>query len=776
MFKSDPLPGAEWTRAARCLPLLCLFPLLLARPCAPYQKTDTARAGLEQSLAAARTAFDRGEFEIGIRALNKALEGKWGSNDTAGYSRAVVLLAEGYDALGRYTDSVKALEGALSLLPPGRDREQTAWIEDRLAMAYGQLGDADRARELIDRALQKGKESGRAEMQAALINDSGVLQSDGEDFEAALESFAESARLARESGLRELAATAALNQAGAAIRLGRSAGLKDLLAGELQDASGIPDTYRRSLFLLSTGSQYWTGQRLFGMDADWRSCAYEAYRKGLIAARSIGNRRLISYGLGSIGRLYEDERRFDEALRLTRQAAFEAQLSNAPDVLYQWEWQIARVLKERGDVEQAIAGYRRAISTLESIRDSVSRSAIPFQTLVGPVFRELADLLLRRASVAADSRAAQQDLIEVRATLEKLKQAEVADYFRDDCSVQSQGTTQLDSLAAKAAVLYPVLLSDRTELLLSTGGALKHVSVSVGLQELTSIVRDFRQSIDTYDTGGGFMPLARRLYELLVKPLAEDLRREAVTTLVVVPDGPLRTIPFAALHDGESFLVERLAVVTTPGLTLTSAEPLPRANVRTLAGGLTASVQGFNALPSVNNELAGIATLFPTVRLQDRTFRTSGVESAVSQGGYSIVHLATHGHFDSDHRKSYLLTYDGRITLDALQNTVGRRRYRKEPVELLVLSACETASGDDRAALGLAGAGLRAGSRSVVATLWPISDVSTATLISEFYRKLKDPKFSKAEALRAAQLALLAQERFRHPFFWAPFLLIGNWL
>jgi CHAT domain-containing protein len=178
----------------------------------------------------------------------------------------------------------------------------------------------------------------------------------------------------------------------------------------------------------------------------------------------------------------------------------------------------------------------------------------------------------------------------------------------------------------------------------------------------------------------------------------------------------------------------------------------------------------------VKSELAGIEARFPTVLLQDRTFRTSSVEGAMSRGAYSVVHLATHGYFDSDHSRSFLLTFDGRITMDALQATIGRRKYSEEPLELLVLSACETAGGDDRAALGLAGAGLRAGSRSVVATLWPISDESTAILISNFYSRLQDPKNSKAEALREAQRELLKLDRFRHPFFWAPFLLIGNWL
>ena len=114
--------------------------------------------------------------------------------------------------------------------------------------------------------------------------------------------------------------------------------------------------------------------------------------------------------------------------------------------------------------------------------------------------------------------------------------------------------------------------------------------------------------------------------------------------------------------------------------------------------------------------------------------------------------------------------------MDELRQTIGARRYQEDPVELLVLSACETAAGDDRAALGLAGVALQAGARSAVATLWFINDESTAAMVSEFYRQLDESQLSKAEALRAAQLYLLDQSHYRHPSYWAPFLLIGNWL
>ena len=152
------------------------------------------------------------------------------------------------------------------------------------------------------------------------------------------------------------------------------------------------------------------------------------------------------------------------------------------------------------------------------------------------------------------------------------------------------------------------------------------------------------------------------------------------------------------------------------------------------------------------------------------------VRSQIAAGNQAIVHIATHGQFDSDHSKSFLLAYDDKLTMDRLQTTIASRQYQEEPLELLVLSACQTAAGDDRAALGLAGVALKAGARSALATLWFVNDESTSTMIADFYEHLRDPASSKAIALQRAQVALVEDSRFAHPSYWAPFLLIGNWL
>jgi CHAT domain-containing protein len=175
----------------------------------------------------------------------------------------------------------------------------------------------------------------------------------------------------------------------------------------------------------------------------------------------------------------------------------------------------------------------------------------------------------------------------------------------------------------------------------------------------------------------------------------------------------------------------------------------------------------------VAQELRTVSTLFPAEPLQDETFSLASVESQLANKDFSAAHLATHGEFSSDHRQSFILTYDSRLTMDELRRTLGKRA---SSLDLLVLSACRTAAGDDRAALGLAGIAVQAGAKSALASLWYINDQATSELMSSFYQGLKTGAYTKAQALRQAQLALLTSEQYRHPSYWAPYLLIGNWL
>jgi CHAT domain-containing protein len=431
--------------------------------------------------------------------------------------------------------------------------------------------------------------------------------------------------------------------------------------------------------------------------------------------------------------------------------------------------------------DDAIAAYKRAVTSLQSIRQALalrsSGSHASFRESVGPVYFELVDLLLQRAALFPEGDAQQESLQEARNTIESFKVAELRDYFHDDCvdAVRARIKKLEEVVSQTTAVVYPIILVDRTELLVSLPGRLKRFAVPVRDATIRQEVQDFRQTVVKRQTRQ-YLPHARQLYDWLVRPLEPDLVALHITILVFVPDGPLRTIPMAALHDGTQFLISRYALATTPGLEMTDPRPLQRGQTRVLAAGLTESVQGFPPLPYVATELQGIQRLYGGHPLLNQEFLSASVEKELREEPFTIVHLASHGQFSSDVTKTFILTFNDRLTLDRLEQFISPLRFRDTPLELLTLSACETAAGDDQAALGLAGVAVKAGARSALATLWRINDEAAAVLIAEFYRQLQDPSVSRAVALQQAQLKLLQDGRYQHPGHWSPFLLINNWL
>jgi CHAT domain-containing protein len=287
-------------------------------------------------------------------------------------------------------------------------------------------------------------------------------------------------------------------------------------------------------------------------------------------------------------------------------------------------------------------------------------------------------------------------------------------------------------------------------------------------------VQRFRELLEKRATNEYLVP-ARQLYDEIIRPIEPALAAHSVDTLVVVPDEVLRIVPFAALYDGTRLLVDRYATAIAPSLRLVAAEPLASTAGTALVLGVSQSVEGYVPLPNVPNEVAGVHAIEGGDVLLDSAFTRAAFSRELKSGRYSIVHIASHGQFGTDPSRTFVLAFDGKLTMDDLEADIKYGPPRENPLELLILSACETASGDDRAALGLAGVALKAGARSALATLWYINDVASGRLITAFYRGLQSG-LSKAQALRRAQMALAADPRWAHPAYWAPFLLIGNWL
>ena len=504
--------------------------------------------------------------------------------------------------------------------------------------------------------------------------------------------------------------------------------------------------------------------------------ALETLRLAESVAASQGQVRLQSYAIGHQGRLLINQGKFDEGIRKLNTANFLASSSRSFESAYLWQWQLARAHRLQGRTGDAIAGYQAAIATLEQVRkELINGSPFTFPQKIQPLFAELSDLLLTAAREAETHDFQQAYLKQVQALLEQSKSAELQDYFQNDCVVPEQAV-DLKNVEVATAVVYPVILADRLEILINIGDQVYQFVHPIQAADLDSLVNDFRYNLERDQGDDEYKEIGEELYELVFADAESLLQEKNIETLLVIPDGPLRTIPFAAIYDGNEFMIEKYALATTPGISLTFPKRLDVAEATLFAGGISHSVQGFSSLPGVPVELNKLKDSHGAEILHNEAFQRSTIQDQLGSADYSIVHIATHGHFDSNPQASYLLTYDDKLTIDLLEQSIGSRRQNDNPLDLLVLSACETAVGDSRAALGLAGVALKAGARSAIATLWQISDEATVLIIGHFYEQSSLEHQSKAQALRIAQTNLINSERHSHPTDWAPFLLIGNWL
>ena len=507
------------------------------------------------------------------------------------------------------------------------------------------------------------------------------------------------------------------------------------------------------------------------VDLSEQRSAAESLGIAIQQAQQLNDRRAESYALGRLAHLYEQSKQWDYGQELNQKAISIAQQANAPDILYQWQWQRARLRNVIGDRQGSIDDYRQALKTLQSLRGDLvavpSDLAFSFKEQVEPVYREFVSLLLQQAS--------EPNLIAARDLIESLQLEELNNFFREACLT---GTTQfIDQLDSSAAIFYPIILNDRLDIIVSLPGKeLKHYSTIVPQADLEAGIDRMVQSMRSTSFEAERLAASQELYRWLIQPATQSLNQQSIKTLVFVLDGSLKNVPIAALHDGKQYLVEQYAIALTPGLQLMNPRSLPQHKLNALVGGLSKSNQGSIALPGVEEEILKIKTQVDATILENEDFTSTRIQEKLQTKPFSIVHLATHGQFSSTAQETFIQTWNGRIDMNDLRSYLTQRDRPNTPIELLVLSACETAQGDNRAALGMAGVAVRSGARSTLASLWAVNDTSTAQFMTEFYQGLVHNGFTRANSVRQAQISLIKDPNYNHPYYWAAFTLIGSWL
>ncbi len=638
---------------------------------------ETALLAAEDSMAQGWQAFQRGAFAEAVEQwrLTVQLAEKTGNQ---GMQRRVLLhLAQAYQALGQYGQALRLLEPTVLEARQAGDQAHLVMLLGHLGELYRLQGALQKTHTTLEEGLRLARALERPDLVAVLLNTLGNVWTAQQQDREALQAYGESVSQARQGHLPLVMAQALTNAALAAVRLQQPQHAKEDLANALQVSPTILPSHEKIQLLLNIGL---ASNRVRALQPE----AYEllmlqaaaVFQEAEQIAQDLEDQLALSYAWGYLGQLYETEQRYDEAARLTRQALFAAQQRAAPEALYVWQWQMARLEYAGDHLDAAIAFYRQAITTLQSFRGELEgdfgRGWTSFRAIAEPVYYGFIDVLLQRATGLSEEAQLAPYLYEAREVVEKFKAVELQDYFQDSCVEAARARVRSldETLTTNVVVIYPIVLADRLEILVSLSTGLQRVTVQVPREALVQTVTSFRSLLVKRATRQYLVP-AQQLYDWLIRPLHPLFASSPIDTLVFVPDGPLRTIPMAALHDGEHFLIERYALALTPSLSLTDPRPLQRTDAHLLTAGLTEAVQGFSALPHVAAELDALEHLYGSENLRNQRFRVASLAETLQKTPFTMVHIATHGQFDRDVTKTFLLTYDGKLTMDRLDQVIG---------------------------------------------------------------------------------------------------------
>ncbi|MEN9897116.1 MAG: hypothetical protein RLZZ66_765 [Pseudomonadota bacterium] len=710
--------------------------------------------------------------------------------------------------------------------------KQQAKAAGELGAIYARLHRYSEAKPLLEQAYQTSQDS----QKAIYANWLGNLYSAQHDSNLANDYYTQAAKLAGDD--HALALRIKLNSARGLAPSGHLDALKNIRI-ELDKMAASEEAIRLSLNL---------GEQAHSLGDEGLSLAYEVFEHARTLSVTFSqSSRLQAESLNALASLYEDQKRVDDSLRLTWQALALMQNSQERDLLFTLEWRQGRLLRQLQQIESARSAYQRAVEHLEIIRQDIpvdyQNGKSSFRETLEPVYLGLADLLLQQAKQETGD-IQQKHLKTARDTVELIKQTELEDFLGGRCTVESARHANIEEMDDKTAIIYPIILPQRLEILVGTKKGLSQFVVPVEALALNTQVQKIARNLRNKVPAN--MP---KLYNWLVSPEEALLKEQGIETLVFVPDGALRLLPMSALFDGKKYLIEKYAVATSPGLTLFDPKPFQRKTYATLILGMSnpggvveklpapvvssfihlddnADTQGAPAetdskqpensrnlsekgrglrelvrknngnvaelmrsaefiagvkeqlkLPGVKQEVNALSQQLGVNKLLlDNSFTLAHFKEEVMLSPYAIVHIASHGVFGSNAENSFLMSYDDLLHIDDLEMLLKSDKFEKEPIELLTLSACQTAEGDDRAPLGFAGVALKSHARSAMGTLWPISDEAAFNLMTHFYRNLTEKKMTKVKALQQAQLVLLKETDMKNPFYWSPFILVGNWL
>lgn len=709
------------------------------------------------------------------------------TGDPAGLVDALVARAGAFQGSNKLARARADLDEALTVANASGRTLSLARAEGAFAGLLLATGESRLALPHIETSLTIAREQGDDAIQAASLITLGnyyvhpkVLYAD-----RAIEAYNEATRRAEAAALPALAGRAALNLARAAL-IDRDPSYATLgWRMALSYLKQVPAEMDHAPLLLAAAHLRLDLDGLLPDDMA-SPTAHLLFREADRAAESAGLDQVRARALAGLAALAETQDEIADPIGLLVEGRRLADAERDPELAFELALREARLLVRAGDRAGARQPYETAVTLAARISvdlaatDAADR-ATRFRERVSPAFLEYASLLLESARSEANAAQQQETLVAARGVLERFRAAELTNYFRDPCITARNDRRPEQPAAPRTAFIYPVVIADQLTVLVNIDNVLSAESVQIAPDWLAQLAEQFRRASEQKPVSGGGLekwhatPVARNLYDLLLRPVARRFEEAGVDTLVFVPDSELRVLPWSALSDGRQLLANRFAIAVVPAAGLAGPPPTRRAPIRPLICGLTVPKDTFVSLPNVAKEIASIHALYGGILLKDEQCRYENLRESLARNEFSVLHIASHAQFTQSDDETFLLTYSERIKMNDLERLISPSRFRDQPVDLVVLSACETASGDDRAAIGLAGAALKAGARSALATLWKIDDAASAELVTSFYKYLGNSDLSKAQALRRAQQDLRERDRTEHPYYWAGFIIVGDW-
>ena len=719
----------------------------------------------------------KGQTEAAEITWSQAAEIYDRAEDRTGAQSARINQARALQTLGQYSQSKSLLEGVSEELASQPDSLLKARSLRMLAIALLQTtGDVSATEEILEQSLAISRQfNAPADISATLFTLGNFAKNRGQD-NIALNYYRRAEKMAQDP---IAIIQSQLNQLSLLVQMPTvqdGISLVSEITSKLSKLSPTRPSIYAKINLAESLMKYEAKSRRARKSEplNFQLQISELLASAVSQARELQDPLGEAYALNQLGKLYGESQQWEEAQSLTRRALDIGQSIDAGEITARAASQLGMILKKEGKIQESIAAYQTAFTAFQSLRSdlvTINRELqYDFQESVEPAYRELLDLLLQPDATP-------EDLKKAREVVEALQLAELDNFFGNAC-LKSE-PVDIDSIDSGTAVIHSIILSDRLEVIISVPNQpLRHYSTYLPQREVKAVLRQLKGSFSFGYNRQERLHWSEEVYNWLIRPAEADLANNGIKNLLFVSDGLLRELPLPALYDGKQYLVEKYSSAVSPGLQL-FPQGLAKEKLKVLIGGLSEARHGFPPLPGVEPEVKAITDQWSGKVLLNQKFTSSSLQKAIDTQPFPVVHLATHGQFSSNPEETFLLTWDERLSVQDFGLLFENRKFgRLPPIDLLVMSACSTAAGDDRASLGLAGLALRSGARSTLGSLWDVNDESTTVLMSEFYRLLasRNGFMSKAEAFRQAQLVLLQDSQYGHPFFWAPFVLVGNWL